>query len=173
MSDAAVLPDAPTPDQLEALGDEIAKYAAKKNVIEHKLLTLIRLYDRHEAWGSGGFLSCADWLSWRIGLGLKAARERVRVARALAALDKIDAVFGRGELSYSQVRAITRVATAEMVEARPSKTSSTSRVTPRLHSSRRCAHLTGAASSSPRSRARTHPSCAASSVALGRQTAWS
>jgi hypothetical protein len=44
---------------------------------------------------------------------LKAAREKVRVARALGNLKKVDALFGRGELSYSKVRAITRVATPQ------------------------------------------------------------
>ena len=63
--------------------------------------------------GRAGFKSCAEWLTWRIGIGIKAAREKVRVARALGALKKVDALFGRGELSYSKVRAITRVATLE------------------------------------------------------------
>ena len=100
-----------TPDQLDALADEIATFAARVDVAEHALLTRLRLFDAHEAWGRLGCLSCAQWLSWRVGVGIKAARERVRVARALADLPEVDALFGRGELSYSKVRAITRVAT--------------------------------------------------------------
>ena len=100
-----------TPDQLDALADEIATFAARVDVAEHALLTRLRLFDSCEAWGPLGFLSCAHWLSWRVGVGLGTARERVRVARALADLPKVDALFGRGELSYSKVRAITRVAT--------------------------------------------------------------
>ena len=69
------------------------------------------MFDQHEAWYRAGFLTCAQWLSWRIGVGPKAAREKVRVARALRELPRIDASFGRGELSYSKVRALTRVAT--------------------------------------------------------------
>jgi hypothetical protein len=46
-------------------------------------------------------------------VGIKAAREKVRVARALGTLTRVDALFGRGQLSYSKVRAITRVATIE------------------------------------------------------------
>jgi hypothetical protein len=82
-------------------------------VAEHALLTRLRVFDAHEAWGALGFHSCAHWLSWRIGIGLTAAREKVRVARALGPLPKLDALFARGELSYSKVRAITRVATPE------------------------------------------------------------
>jgi hypothetical protein len=36
-------------------------------VAEHALLTRLRLFDAHEAWGPLGFHSCAHWLSWRIG----------------------------------------------------------------------------------------------------------
>src|SRR5687767_4931250 len=102
-----------TPNQLETLADEIATFAARIDVAEHALITRLRLFDAHEAWGSLGFHSCAHWLSWRIGIGLTAAREKVRVARALGSLPKIDSLFSRGELSYSKVRAITRVATPE------------------------------------------------------------
>jgi hypothetical protein len=102
-----------TPDQLDALGEEIATFAARIDVAEHALITRLRLFDEHDAWANAGFLSCAHWLSWRVGLGLKAAREKVRVARALATLPTVDELFSRGELSYSKVRAITRVATPE------------------------------------------------------------
>jgi hypothetical protein len=79
----------------------------------HRMLHLIRLYDDTGQWGWEGHRSCAAWLSWRTGLESGAARERVRVARALAALPLIDAALSRGELSYSKVRAMTRVATPE------------------------------------------------------------
>jgi len=100
-----------TADQLEQLGEEIAIFAARNDVVVHALLSRLRVFDAHEAWGPMGFTSCAHWLSWRAGIGLKTAREKVRVARALGALPKVDALFGRGQLSYSKVRAITRAAT--------------------------------------------------------------
>ena len=56
--------------------------------------------------------SCAQWLSWQCGIGEVAAREKVRTARALESLPKITQAFGEGRLSYSKVRALTRVATA-------------------------------------------------------------
>ncbi len=60
-----------------------------------------------------GILSCAHWLSWRLGMGQNAAGERVRVARALRRLPETFAAYAAGRLSYTQVRAISRVATAE------------------------------------------------------------
>jgi Domain of unknown function (DUF222) len=63
-----------------------------------------------------GFSSCAGWLTWRTGLDPGAARERVRVARALPSLPRIAQALARGELSYSKIRALTRVATPETEE---------------------------------------------------------
>src|SRR5690606_6298687 len=103
----------PTPEQLDALGEEIATFATRIDVAEHALLTRLRVFDTHEAWGNQGARSRAEWLSWRTNLSIKSAREKVRVARALGSLPRTDALFGRGELSYSKVRAITRAATAE------------------------------------------------------------
>jgi hypothetical protein len=50
---------------------------------------------------------------WRTGLSLGPARERVRVARVLAELPAIDEGLRTGALSYSKVRALTRVATPD------------------------------------------------------------
>jgi len=77
----------------------------------HRLLTLIRRFDEGSGWATHGALSCAHWLNWRIGLDLGAARERVRVARALGALPALDTALRGGAISYSKARAITRVAT--------------------------------------------------------------
>ena len=109
----------PTPErvaELDRLGDEIAELSAHLEAATARLLDLIREFDARGGWGNG-FRSCADWLSWRIGLDLGAAREKVRVARALATLPLLAQALARGELSYAKVRALTRVATPE-TEAR-------------------------------------------------------
>jgi hypothetical protein len=98
------------------LGDEIATMAARLNVVNQQLLTRIRRFDAIEGWFAQGAMSCAHWLTWRIGLDRGAAREKVRVARALGALPRIDAAFAAGRLSYAKVRAVTRVANAENEE---------------------------------------------------------
>lgn len=108
----------PTPErelQLKRLGDEIAELAAHLDAATARLLDLIREFDIREGWGNG-FRSCAEWLTWRIGLAPGAAREHVRVARALATLPRLAQALARGELSYSKVRALTRVATPETEE---------------------------------------------------------
>src|SRR5207249_6013505 len=98
--------------ELERLGDEIAELSAHLDAATARLLDLIREFDARGGWGNG-FRSCAEWLSWRVGLDLGAARERVRVARALETLPLLAGALARGELSYAKVRALTRVATPE------------------------------------------------------------
>ncbi len=94
------------------MADEITTWAGRVAAGEAHLLALIAEFDRREAWANVGVLSCAHWLSWRLGLGLKAAYERVRVARALTHLPATMTALTEGRLSWCQVRAITRVATS-------------------------------------------------------------
>ncbi len=114
------LPDLPITSrpsaELDRLGDEIAELSAHLDAATARLLALIREFDARGGWNTG-FRSCAAWLAWRVGLAPGAARERVRVARALGMLPALAEALARGELSYAKVRALTRVATAE-TEAR-------------------------------------------------------
>jgi hypothetical protein len=97
---------------LDRLGDEIAEMSAHLEAATARLLDLIREFDARAGWNTG-FRSCAAWLSWRVGLDPGAARERVRVARALGTLPRLAEALARGEISYAKVRAVTRVATPE------------------------------------------------------------
>jgi hypothetical protein len=101
--------------EMDRLGNEIAVLSAHLDAATAQLLDLIREFDAREGWNTG-FRSCAHWLSWRVGLDLGAARERVRVARALGALPRLADALARGELSYAKVRALTRVAKHETEE---------------------------------------------------------
>src|SRR5690606_26539565 len=76
----------------------------------YRFLKLIAEFDRRKGWVDGDTHSCAHWLNWKCGIDLGAAREKVRVARALENLPQVSAAMARGEISYSKVRAITRVA---------------------------------------------------------------
>ena len=91
---------------LDRLGDEIAELSAHLEAATARLLHLIREFDARGGWDNG-FTSCAAWLSWRAGLDLGAARERVRVARALERLPRLAHALACGELSYAKVRALT------------------------------------------------------------------
>ena len=101
--------------ELDRLGDEIAVLVVHLDAATARLLDLIRQFDAEGGWNNG-FRSCAHWLCWRVGLDLGAAREKVRVARALGSLPRLAEALARGELSYAKVRALTRVATPETEE---------------------------------------------------------
>jgi hypothetical protein len=98
---------------IQALEDQITELAAHISAATWRLLSLIRDYDLRSGWNGGGTRSCAHWLNWKCGIAMGAAREKVRVAHALADLPQISAAFREGRLSYSKVRAMTRVATPE------------------------------------------------------------
>jgi Domain of unknown function (DUF222)/HNH endonuclease len=99
------------------LGAEITELCAYIYAATYRLLVLIREFDEKELWAEPGLCSCAHWLNFKCGIGMNAAREKVRVAHALKDLPKISEGFRKGELSYSKVRAITRAATAENEDA--------------------------------------------------------
>ena len=95
------------------LGAEISELCAYVNAASASLLLKIREFDRDELWKLDGAFSCAHWLNWKCGIGMNAAREKVRVANALSDLPKTRERFATGELSYSKVRAMTRIATPD------------------------------------------------------------
>jgi 5-methylcytosine-specific restriction endonuclease McrA len=100
-------------DRLLELTDEIVTLSAHIQAATARLLELVAEFDRLEGWRVDGHRTCAHWLAHHTGLDLGAAREKVRVARALELLPQVGERFGRGEVSYAKVRALTRVATPE------------------------------------------------------------
>lgn len=107
-------------DRLLAIDDldqAIVDLSTRINVATYELLVLIREFDERAGWLKWGFEHCADWLHWRCDLSVGAAREKVRVAHALKTLPAVSMSFLAGELSYSKVRALVRVANRDNEEA--------------------------------------------------------
>lgn len=95
-------------DQLEA---EMISYSQRMNVIEYDFLVVAREYDIREGWEAWNFNNRAEWLNFKCGIQVATGREKIRVARQLFDLPRISDAFATGLLSYSKVRALTRVAT--------------------------------------------------------------
>lgn len=102
--------------ELRAIESELLELTAHMNAAHYRWLVLLAKFDARSGWARAGMHSLAHWLNWRCGIDLGAARERVRVSRALPGLPKIAAAFEAGRLSYSKVRALTRVADAATEE---------------------------------------------------------
>ncbi len=98
---------------LEVLEREITTLASQIHAATCRWLGLVAEYDAREGWAQWGCKSCAHWVAWQCGIAPGAAREHVRVARRLPELPLIRAAFAEGELSYSKVRALTRVENVE------------------------------------------------------------
>src|SRR4051794_9310359 len=94
---------------LDELGDEIALLSAHIQATTCRFLALVAEFDARAGWADWGCRSCAHWISYRCSIALGPAREYVRVARRLQQLSLIHAAFSRAELSYSKVRALTRI----------------------------------------------------------------
>ncbi|WP_116451979.1 HNH endonuclease signature motif containing protein [Blastococcus litoris] len=102
---------------LEELALAITSGAVRLAAATASWLRLVREFDARCGWHGVGILSCAHWLAWQCAMGPGAAREHVRVARSLAGLPRIEAAFAAGRLSYSKVRALTRIAAPDCEEA--------------------------------------------------------
>lgn len=101
---------APVRTSIEDLDLAICRLSRDVNVAQYRLLLLIREFDDRFGWAKWGLSNCAEWLAWRCGITLSAAREKVRTAQALRGLPQISSAFAEGSLSYSKVRALTRAA---------------------------------------------------------------
>ena len=111
------IPEKHPPSHIPPSSHAIVRLAAHINAASYELLVLVRRFDERAGWLKWGFSNCSEWLHWRCDLSLSAARERVRVAHALKTLPAIAASFSSGKLSYSKVRALTRVARPDNEEA--------------------------------------------------------
>src|SRR5688572_18675710 len=93
-------------DELDAA---IGRLVRQTNSECYEMLVLVRELDDRFGWKQWSCKNCAEWLAYRCEIGLSAAREKVRTAHALRSLPLISAAFAEGRLSYSKVRALTRV----------------------------------------------------------------
>jgi hypothetical protein len=104
---------APASMPLERIEAEITELAGHMAAAECRWLQLVAEFDDrlgYEQWGSR---TCAHWLSWHCSLDVRSAREKLRVAHALCRLPLVREEFAAGRLSYSKVRALTRIANPE------------------------------------------------------------
>ena len=109
MERAAVMPTERLEAEIKSLSGHLAAALCR-------WLLLVAEFDRREGWGAWECRSCAQWLSWQCGMSLRTAQEHLRVAHALGDLPLVRARFAAGELSFSQVRAITRAADGPVAE---------------------------------------------------------
>jgi hypothetical protein len=115
MSYAEILEAVDDPEALDTaeLAYELIDLNTRLTAMEARWLALLAEFDRREGWRADGQFSCVDWLVWRCGMSRKTAYDKRRVAHELTRRPAVRDLFALGALSYSKVRAITRVAGAD------------------------------------------------------------
>ena len=98
---------------IDELDTAIVSCAARINAATYEWLLLVRQFDERAGFLRWGLDNGGEWLAWRCDLSLITAKEKLRVAHALKILPAIAASFSQGELSYTKVRELTRVATPD------------------------------------------------------------
>src|SRR5689334_20159638 len=91
------------------LGVALVEGRRRLDAGEAEWLAWLVEFDRSGLWASDGHLCCASWLVEHCGLARSTAKERLRVAWELARRPTLASAFASGEVSYSKVRAITRI----------------------------------------------------------------
>ncbi|MBN9756380.1 hypothetical protein Ae406Ps2_1143 [Pseudonocardia sp. Ae406_Ps2] len=143
----------PLPLDLHELESELLGLAGHIAAAECRFLRLLAEFDDRGGWCGVGVRSCAHWLTWRAGMSLRTATEHLRVAHALTRLPRITEAFAAGRISYSKVRAITRLAGAEdsvLARLTPTPTPAAMPHTPAPCTTAASPHLDADATTDPR-----------------------
>ncbi|MBD3336009.1 MAG: DUF222 domain-containing protein [Candidatus Eisenbacteria bacterium] len=101
------------PEAVRALHAAILKSAAAQRQLDARLLRLFREMDQLDGHRAYVCITMTDYVGLILGIDPMAARERMRVARALGRLPRIEAALAEGRISYAKARAVTRVAQPE------------------------------------------------------------
>ena len=111
----------PSPDRArknEMLGDEITLLAGQLDAGSYRMIKLIAEFDEHKAWGDGGGVEILRPLAELEMRHCHGSGPGESAGGALSGGSAVDrCLFATGEISYSKVRAMTRVATPETEEA--------------------------------------------------------
>ncbi|MCC5874102.1 MAG: DUF222 domain-containing protein, partial [Gammaproteobacteria bacterium] len=93
-------PDLPDFDAMndEELNAQLGLLCTHMYAAEYQFLRCVRAWENVASLHVYGVKSTAHWLNARCGIAMGAAREKVRVARALPDLPKISEYFARGQI---------------------------------------------------------------------------
>lgn len=109
----AIVASSQLQSEIEEIDAAIGRLSRQMNAFNYELMIMIREFDERGGWLKWGFTDAVSWLRWRCDLSANAARDKLRVAHALKKLPVMSKAFEHGELSYSKVRSLTRIATSE------------------------------------------------------------
>jgi hypothetical protein len=101
----------------QALHQRLRGIAKRRAALDAEEAQCLREAQALQLWRQLGYVHMAEYLERELGYGPQVGAERLRVARELGALPQMEARLTEGELSYSAVRELTRIATTETEQA--------------------------------------------------------
>jgi hypothetical protein len=107
---AVVKPDEP---EWRAIDGRLREYARHRSALDAAEAFDLMRAEQLRIYICFGYATLYEYMERVLGYSPHTARERMRVARALVELPETSAALARGQLSYSAVRELTRVATSE------------------------------------------------------------
>jgi hypothetical protein len=99
----------------ERIGPQILAAGERWHRSQYDLVVLAALLDESDEWVLVAN-TAAHWIADALDIAVSTAREWVRIGRVLRDLPALDAAFAGRRLSYSKVRAVSRVATVDNVD---------------------------------------------------------
>ena len=96
-----------------SLGARIAELGLALDTTQHQLVRLAAAFETDDEWIAAGYATAAHWIAHHLDVAVSTAREWIRIGRQLGGLPATEAAFAAREISYSKVRTLTRIATAD------------------------------------------------------------
>ena len=108
VNEATTIPTGTRP----SVRSEFTRYGRRWSSSITQLIALSVELDDSGEWALDGSPTCAHWIAATLDIEIGTAREWLRIGRALAHLPMTTNAFANGGLSFTKVRALTRLATA-------------------------------------------------------------
>jgi hypothetical protein len=97
---------------LSGVRAEFARFGHRWSTSLTQLISLGVRLDESGEWALDGSPTCAHWIAAVIDVEVGTAREWLRIGRALDDLPATTSAFHHGDVSFTKVRSLTRIATA-------------------------------------------------------------
>jgi hypothetical protein len=104
-------------EQIQTIDLALRGIAQRRAALDADEARWLREAERARIWTALGMVSMLDYMERVLGYSPRAACDRLRVSRALGELPVLAQALADGELSYSALREVTRVATPETESA--------------------------------------------------------
>lgn len=98
------------------LEDTLEQLHGLECAVRAEFLRVASEIDESGSWRADGARDLAEWLAGKFPISARHARELSRVAEALRSLPRIAETYATGELSWDQLRVLTRYATPDTDE---------------------------------------------------------